>query len=208
MSEIYAWLQAHLAGPDPKVIIELGAHRGEDTARLAALPGAVVHAFEPDPRNTPPALPNVIFTRAAVSQYDGKAQFYQSESCGDREWTCSGSIHEPTGHLDAYPDVWFTEHTIMVPTVALDTYARQRGLRRVDLIWADVQGAERDLIAGGRETLKHTRYLYTEYCDPPLYEGQPSLREIMLLLPGWQLLHDWPSGEAYADALLENPACA
>lgn len=209
MSGIHEFLAARLAGAAPKLIIEVGAHVGQDTARLAAIPGATVHAFEPDPRNPPTGLPNVIFNRAAVSRYDGRAQFYQSVERNGAPWTCSGSIRAPTGHLDAYPDVDFADQTITVDAVALDTYARRHGLGVVDLIWADVQGAEADLILGAAELLKRTRLLYTEHCEPPLYAGQPSLAEIVALLPGWRLVGDWPSGEpGVADALLENPEAA
>jgi len=203
MTGIYDFLSSHFSGPEPKLIIEIGAHVGQDTVRLAALPGATVHAFEPDPRNNVPDLPNLIFNRAAIAAHDGEIEFHPSEWRGEVEWTLSGSIHRPTGHLTAYPDVEFGS-PIKVRGITLDTYCRKHGIKRIDFIWADIQGAERDLILGGREALARTRYLYTEYCEPPLYEGQPSLGEILTLLPGWRMLANWPSGEAYADVLLEN----
>lgn len=210
---IHDFIAARLAGPEPKVVLEVGAHRGEDTVKLAAIPGATVHAFEPDPDNAESLaagvapLPNVTVCRAAVAACDGEIYFHRSEWRGEQPWTCSGSIHAPTGHLSAYPDVEFGE-TIAVPAVTLDEYVKRCGIGRIDLIWADTQGAERDLIMGGRAALARTRWLYTEYCDPPLYAGQPTLAEILALLPGWRLLADWPSGEAFADALLENGALA
>jgi len=205
LSDIYSFLKSRFSGPEAKVWLELGAHIGLDTAKLAAFPGVQLHTFEPDPSNVVPERYNVTFNRAAVASKDGELPFHRSEWRGDVPWTCSGSIHKPTGHLTAYPDVEFGE-TIMVPTVALDTYCREHGIERIDFIWADIQGAERDMILGARETLKHTRYLYTEYCDTPLYDGQPTLGEIFILLPGWRMLANWPSGEAFADVLLENGA--
>ena len=209
-SDIYAFLASKFSGPEPKVFLELGAHVGTDTIKLAAFPGVTIHAFEPDPDNDIPPLSNVVFNRAAIAAHDGEVQFRRSEwleqsALGDAPWTCSGSIHEPTGHLSAYPAITFGD-LITVKAVTLDTYTRE--VARIDFIWADVQGAERDMILGGLEALKRTRYLYTEYCDTPLYEGQPSLTEIMALLPGWRILANWPSGEAYADVLLENEALA
>ena len=43
--------------------------------------------------------------------------------------------------------------------------------RAIDLIWADVQGAEADLIEGGTEALRRTRYFYTEYNNQELIRG-------------------------------------
>jgi hypothetical protein len=51
----------------------------------------------------------------------------------------------------------------VVKTVKLDTWARARKLVQIDFIWMDVQGAERDVIEGAVDTLRQTRFLYTEY---------------------------------------------
>ena len=43
----------------------------------------------------------------------------------------------------------------------------------------DVQGAEIDVTRGGRNALISTRYLYTEYSNEELYEGQLSLKQLL-----------------------------
>ena len=92
--------------------------------------------------------------------------------------------------MKRYP-VTFGE-TIDVQTVTLDTFCRQEGVDGViDFIWADIQGAEGEMIRGGRETIARTRYLYTEYSDDELYEGQPTLSEIMAMLPDFRVLELW-----------------
>jgi hypothetical protein len=97
-----------------------------------------------------------------------------------------------------YPTVTFDEEPIEVATVTLDTYTRPLpGL--IDFIWADVQGAEHLLIAGGRETLARTRHFFTEYSDVELYQGQRSLEALLALLPGWEITSRWED-----DALLTN----
>ena len=70
--------------------------------------------------------------------------------------------------------------------MTLDSYAKNLG--RIDFIWADVQGAERKMIQGGLQTLSRTEWLYTEYSDVELYEGQPSLSEILVMLPDWRVV--------------------
>ena len=62
-----------------------------------------------------------------------------------------------------------------------------------------MQGAEGDLIKGGRETLANTRYFYTEYNNRELYEGQLGLRELLSLLPDFDVVQRYPH-----DVLLRN----
>ena len=83
--------------------------------------------------------------------------------------------------------------------IALDSFCRQQGLDRIDFIWADIQGAEGEMVRGGMQALERTRYLYTEYSDDELYENQASMREILELLPDFRVLELWPD-----DVLLEN----
>ncbi len=85
--------------------------------------------------------------------------------------------------------------------MALDTFFRQESLTGIDLIWADTQGAEEDLIMGGRLALSKTRYLYTEYGAQEYFEGQIGLARLLELLPDFKLLQQFS-----IDVLLENRA--
>ncbi|EGE56154.1 nodulation protein [Rhizobium etli CNPAF512] len=67
----------------------------------------------------------------------------------------------------------------------------------------DVQGAEADVIAGGNQILMRTRYIYAEYSDHELYEGQLPLRAILELLPSFQVVVEYPRG-VEGDVLLKN----
>jgi FkbM family methyltransferase len=195
--DIRRWVEQRFAARGPKVFLELGAHQGLDTAWLARIPDVVVHAFEPDPRNQPAPATNVVFNRAAIADEGGRRPFILSREGWGREWTYSSSLMRPKNHLLWYP-VTFGE-TIEVDTVRLDTYCRERGLGRIDFIWADIQGAEGEMVRGGLETLARTRYLYTEFSDHELYEGQATLSELMALLPDFRVIELWDD-----DVLLEN----
>ena len=63
----------------------------------------------------------------------------------------------------------------------------------------DVQGAEIDVIRGGRNALKYTRYLYTEYSNKELYEGQISLKPLLDELIDFDVIVRYPD-----DILLKN----
>jgi FkbM family methyltransferase len=194
---IRAWMESRFSRGGKKIFLELGAHEGEDTAWMAALPDTLIHAFEPDPRNNPPPLNNVVLHRLAVGDRNGRSPFVMSKSGWGREWTYSSSIKPPKNHLQRYP-VTFGD-TVEVAITTLDSFCRRHGLDQIDFIWADIQGAEGEMIRGGRETLAKTRYLYTEYSDDELYEGQITLAGILELLPDFRVVEIWPD-----DVLLEN----
>lgn len=191
---VHRWLRREFRNADRKVFLELGANVGQDTELLCQVPSVHVYALEPDPRNAIPQLPNVTVLREAVSNEDGRAEFVLSQAlpCGVR-WTKASSLHRPKLHKAKFG------RSILVKTTTLDRLCERFGIRQVDFIWADVQGAEREMILGGREALRRTRYLYTEYSDSEQYEGQIDLAGILELLPGWDLVRRWPR-----EVLLKN----
>ena len=195
--DIREWVQQRFRAPGPKMFLELGAHQGTDTAWMASIADVTIHAFEPDPRNHQAPRPNVTLHRAAIAERDGPGSLILSQRGWGQEWTHSSSIKQPKNHLQRYP-VSFGE-AVSVQLVALDTFCQQQGFDVIDFIWADIQGAEGEMIRGGRQTLARTRYLYTEYSDDELYEGQATLRDILELLPGFRVIELWPD-----DVLLEN----
>jgi FkbM family methyltransferase len=202
--KIADWVKAKFNGPGRKLFIECGAHYGQDTRWLAEIPGAIVHALEPDPRNFPVLegacgkLPNVKLHQVAACGQTTIRVLYLSHTAHGRKYTKSSSILQPTGHLSRHPAIQF-KGSVEVECIRLDDLATREGIGQCDLIWADVQGAEAELIHGAADLLMRTRFFYTEYDDEPQYDGQPSLAEILLMLPGWRVV------ERYAyDVLLEN----
>jgi hypothetical protein len=87
--------------------------------------------------------------------------------------------------------------------MTLDTWAERHGVSKADFIWADVQGAESDLVDGAASFLKSSRYLYTEYSNDEWYEGQITLAELLEKLPYFELVTRYPM-----DVLLENKKSA
>lgn len=197
----------------PQVVLEIGANNGNDSLRmLSAFPGADLHCFEPDPRPAAQLEERLQGTtarvyRSAVGAIDGPLTFHQSSGTPPTpiagiadNWHLSGSLRTPKRHLDEYPWCRFDDE-LTVDCTRLDTWAEQHGVDRVDFIWADVQGAERDLIEGGQQLLSRTRLLYTEYSNKELYEGQATLRQLKAMLPGWRVVKRFPE-----DVLFENVA--
>ena len=197
--EIRAWVQQAFAYPGAKTFLELGSHCGIDTGWMSEIPGVKIFAAEPDPRNRQPERPNLFVNQAAISDIDGQGLLTLSKEGWGREWTFSSSIKEPLNHLQRYP-VTFGE-SVPVQMITLDSFCEQHDIGVIDFILADVQGAEGEMIRGGRKALARTRYLFTEYSDDQLYRDQPSLNEILAMLPTFRVLELWPD-----DVLLENQA--
>jgi hypothetical protein len=91
------------------------------------------------------------------------------------------------------------ETQIEVPIVTLDSWADANGVDEVDFIWADVQGAESDLVEGASRILSTARYFYTEYSNSEWYEGQITLPELAEKLPEFELIRRYES-----DVLFRN----
>jgi FkbM family methyltransferase len=209
-SPIHQQIAELIKRPKP-TILEIGCNDGSDTlALLRMMPQAKIYCFEPDPRaisrfkrNLGSSLDKVSLFEIAVSDRRGQIDFHSS-SGGDlpNGWDQSGSIRYPKNHLREYPWVTF-EKTISVSTCRLDDWCAEIGVKEVDFIWMDVQGAEGDVITGAPKILEKTRFLYTEYSDKELYSGQPSLNTLLAQLPSFEVLAQYPQG-AYGDVLLRN----
>jgi FkbM family methyltransferase len=196
-------------GKEDPIIIEVGANRGQTTVEmLQAMPRATIYAFEPDPRaiaifRAAVTHPNVHLYECAIGAVNGSITFNQSSGAEDspdyrQGWDQSGSIRRPKRHADEWPWVKF-EKQITVPIMTLDAWSEQHQITKADFIWADVQGAESDLIDGGARFLRATRFFYTEYTNDEWFEGQITLAGIAERLPDFELVMRYPM-----DALFRN----
>jgi FkbM family methyltransferase len=196
MSDIIKKLKQIINTKNP-VILEIGCYRGQDTKRFLNIFDEIqLFCFEPDKKNIE------LFRRyigddsrcklfeTAISHIDGEITFYSSfgpkdEPLGELglfERKASGSIRKPKFHLIAHPWCKFDNGT-KVSSLRLDTWCEQNNINNIDLIWADVNGAELDMIDGATETLAKTRYLYTEFSpSTELYEGGITKQQIIRLL--------------------------
>jgi FkbM family methyltransferase len=187
--EISAEIFKRLFKQSNPVIVEIGANDGQHTKWFKQhFPRAQIHCFEPDSRaverfkqNTKD-LSDVSLYQVALSDKDGYIDFYPSISRkqeGEKKpWDASGSIKRPTQHITLHPDIDFGE-PIKIQTTTLDSWCLSSGIKNINLIWMDVQGAEMDVFSGAKESLAITEWLYTEYSVIPLYDGAPSLYQIL-----------------------------
>jgi len=196
-----------ILGKDDPVILECGANRGRTTKNiLECFSQARIFCFEPDPRSVLEFKKNIQDDRcklveAAVSHIDGTVLFNQSYRVGENPnhvHTDSSTIKETTNHKKLYNWLRYKK-PIRVQTLRLDTWRKENSIENIDFIWADVEGAEEELIKGALETLAHTRYFYTEFSNTEAHTGEITLDGIKELLPDFTVVECWEY-----DVLLRN----
>jgi len=207
-----------IRGLDIKTMVEVGCQNGSDTRDFRSMhPNARIVCFEPDPRNLRILEDLKIKDIAeiypyALSNSNTMSDFYLSSGdcrmldvpdiLKNYDWSLSSSLKRPTGHLHAHKWITFP-NKVPVNCIRLDDFDPLKNVN-IDFIWADVQGAEDLVFSGAKETLKRTRYVYTEYCNTQLYESQLNRQQILSLFGSdWDLVHDFGG-----DILLRNKAFA
>lgn len=185
----------------------------------------IFHGFEPNSDLHPNILDNlkghIMFNTGLIAIYPHAIGLFNEElpffkSGGQKidkkgnvldNYYGSSSIRKPKNVFNSYPDMTFTEERVIVKS--LDRHIEQQKLVGfpIDFIWADVQGAEIDLIKGGINTFKNVRYFYTEYENSENYEGQVGLSGILELLPDFEVVENY-GGDLLGDILLKNKALA
>ncbi|MEK6805815.1 MAG: FkbM family methyltransferase [Pseudomonadota bacterium] len=212
-SRISRELIRRCVGKSNPTILEIGCNDGTHTLWfLGTFESPRMYCFEPDPRavqrfkNKVGERLGVNLFELALSDREGEIEFHQSagaRSERDAEtmpegWDLSGSIRKPKEHLAEHPWVKF-DRTIPVRTTTLDAWCDEHRIETIDFIWMDVQGAEMDVFRGAEKTLARTRYIYTEYNDKELYEGQANLATLRRHLARFKVLARYPD-----DVLFEN----
>jgi 2-O-methyltransferase len=204
----------HIENIKPSVFLEIGAHFGTETKKFRhMLPDSTIIAFEPDPRNLEVLRGEGVdqictLEDVAISNENGEVEFYLSSGdcknwatdpiLRNNDWSASSSLKKPKEHLNFHRWITFDEK-VKVKSIRLDDYEPLKE-KIVDFIWMDVQGAEDLVFEGAKETLKRTRYVYTEYNNSEMYEGQLNLQQITELLGS-----EWEIVQVYSDdVLLKN----
>lgn len=209
---------ARLIGKKEKaIVLDVGCYDGEDAAELALeLENCEIHCFEADKRS------QELFERrngnnselhlwkcAVTSEPWTKVKLYKSDSQMRRHyefqnsWSASSSIRKPKTHLELFPDVQFIE-TEEVESTTLDMWNWFHDFDVIDFIWCDVNGAEEDVVGGAAEVLKKTRYLYIEFSDKELYEGQINKEKLLSLLPDFEEMGIYNFAGNFGNVLLKN----
>lgn len=193
------------------ILVELGAYDGADTRKFATTLNRTrskyrIYAFEPVQENydrlmrvaatmNPKSYSGVIrCSQQAVGAVNGETDFWVSGPY--QKYPGSSSLHAPELVTAAHnwPDMTFNK--ARVRCVTLDSIFQSEKLSYIDFIWCDTQGAEADIIRGGKEAFSRTKYFFTEYHEGDLHEGtgitEAELLELLKFTdPGWEVLRNY-----------------
>ncbi len=191
------------------VVADVGANIGAFAVTLARLaPAGKVLAFEPSPdtartlranveRN---GLTNVEVIPAAVSDGPGRLRFTDDRDCTARN-------HIVPGAAPAGPAV------IEVDAVTLDQVCADRGVRRLDFVKTDTEGAEARVVRGAAGLLRDRRVgaMLVEVCPAYLADMGSSAADLIAAVEGcgyaaFRLRPDGTAGGRYTAADLGRVA--
>lgn len=185
-----------LKGCDNPCIVDLGSYDGSDAWWMAqAVAGKprkmiMVEADKENYARVEQVAKTIGATSifGAISDHTGESEFW---ACYTGEGRGSGSIQKPTGHLIEKPWYDFRLLDSKIPCYSLDDIFAKEGLGHIDLLWVDIQGAEANMIRGGQNALRLTRYLFIEAEKRILYDGQVIQADLLKMLPGWTVIGDF-----------------
>lgn len=203
----YTAIKEHLEIISCPVVFELGMCDGYHTGMLLNWchgQGKNYHGFEPDPRNVSKIINSGIWQRMqflpdAVGHVTGKIPFHLS-TCEPNGCVGASSISEFTPVLTQSWSWLKCQGDIEVQCWRLDDFCQKHGIDHIDFLWMDVQGAERLVFDGGKEMLKKTSLIWTEYDGGTLYKDSSTIKDVLSFFPGWKVICD-----CGGDVLLKNP---
>jgi len=148
-----------VVGTETPVIFDVGGNIGQ-SGWSRELPGMrfgeiwqspTIISFEPDPisaealERSGPGRPHHLVVRSALTDSEGFVTLYRYHQSD------LNSIYQRRSNsFFGEPPIDQTE----VPCTTIDNYCQEHGIRRIDLLKIDVEGAETLVIAGGTKTLQ------------------------------------------------------
>lgn len=185
---IYEYYGAKLNKGD--VVLDCGANVGMFSARAASV-GCDVYAFEPAPvptkwlEKTKSIYNDAINIEPfALADEEGKTQFYLWDEC-----IGAGSM----------TDKGVKGATIDVNMTTVDEFVKRNNLKRVDFIKADIEGAERLMLKGAKETLR-THAPKLAICTYHCFDDVSALTEVILEAnPNYKIVYAWKKLYAWVD---------
>ena len=211
-----------ILGKDNPVILEIGAHFGEDSMRFAQVfPNATIHCFEPDPRCITVFKKyvnnkNIFLHEVALSNIDGELEFFQSFNSEEQstpekyDWISNEDYeslklgNSGSSSLKKGYDKILSE-TIKVKAVTYNNWSMKNNIDQVDLAWIDVQGAEKDVLDGMGKRIKHINFLWIEFGEMS-YEDALSRKDTIEYMKrkGFKIIEHFSSQGLSGDLLFKR----
>lgn len=161
--EIKQYIQQNTKDP---VIVEAGSCEGYDTLEFSDMfPNGKIYSLEPvfslyqSAQEKVKNRKNVFMYNMALAENTGEMDMVIADRFGV-PWG-SNSLLSPKLHLENNPDITFKNKT-KVKTIKLDDFIEQQTINHIDLMWLDMQGYEPIVLMASPNSLKITKYIYSE----------------------------------------------
>jgi FkbM family methyltransferase len=171
------------------VIFEVGAADGRDCLYYAELfPNSRVHAFEPVPasfaklkKRVATVEDRIEIVNVALSNTPGTAKFNLAH------WDDASSLLPANNTGSTFDGYNAAREVIEVKTETIDRYCQTAGIKQIDLLKMDAQGAELNILKGAENTLRQfpIPLIYTEVSFLNIYEGGTQFDVLTTYLRSW-----------------------
>ena len=168
-------------------IFDIGAFDGGTALKYQELfPESKIFSFEPFPdsfsklvQNTK-SFKNIIPINKGIGELEGFAKFNSNSFAPTNSLLAtheSGSTFWGEGLLD-------TEKTIEIELTTIDNFVEIHGIKKIDILKMDVQGAEYLVLQGAKKSFEKgiINMIYTEIITLPTYKGQLNFDEMINLM--------------------------
>ena len=161
------------------VILELGSRDGMQAIEFSHhYPNSTIYSFECNPHTIPTVkqkiskYQNIKLYEYAVSDKTESIDFFPcSSNVG------ASSIYKPSGKYDRI-EKYHLSDTVKVESIRLDRFLKDNDIGCVDLLFADLQGAELKALIGLGEYLKDIKSMQVEVEFEEMYQDQPLFDEV------------------------------
>jgi FkbM family methyltransferase len=175
-------------GIDVGVILDLGSRDLEQSIEFTReFPSAKVHAFECNSKSAENCktklihFPNIRLYETCVFDYDGMIKFHPINT--EKTITTwkdgnpgASSVFVANGSYDHIEK--YVQDEVNVRCTRLDTWANENFVPKVDVVWADLQGAELQAFIGMGSLLNTVKVIHTELEINPMYSGQSLFKDV------------------------------
>lgn len=169
---------------DIKTIIDVGACQGRVSKSLNYLfPEAKIYAFEPIEENFKQLARKLNTGKAtlekiALSHQTGNSTFYVNKYL-----PASSILPLEANHLKRHPHMANAKKTT-VKTTTLDSYFKNKRLKKIVFLKIDTQGTEHLVLRGGQEFLSQVSIIHIETSFSKMYKNQGDFNDIYKILTG------------------------
>jgi FkbM family methyltransferase len=175
----FEFIQNLLQEIENKVIVDIGAADLSHSIAFRKIFGdAKIYSVEPDrfyekSNEINSGRFDINLTKGVVSNTNGRVLFFPSTSYGKMPvWPGSGSIYKPNHEVieKKYNGLTFDETGYEVESYTWRGFISLKGIKKVDWLHIDAQGAEFDIINGITECFPE--YIWAETCEFDTYHTE------------------------------------